>query len=177
MQLLEVLFFMTIAQATNSQMKKKSIYGLIVGLLVIIAGLFFWQVSYSEKLDFRTAYNKYIENGCENCFSFLEKIDRAKIPALEKETGIGVVSFLVQAHISDGYYDLSEAQRQENTRIEKLALLFISKGADINYIPENSRGALFYAATSGNSNLVEFLLSNGADADIVNHVKGEKKLL
>jgi len=161
-----------IAQATN--MKKKPFYSLAIGILLIFSGFLYWQNSYSSKIDFRTAYNEYIENGCESCLSFFEQIGKEKIPDLEKELAIGVVSFMVQAHISDGYYDLSREQKEENARIEKLALLFLEKGADINYVPQNSRGALFYAVTSGNSNLVKFLLENGADAGIENHTKGKK---
>jgi len=148
----------------------------VVSILLVFSALYaYWQYSYRSQLDWETAYNDYIVSGCNVCFSFLdEKFNEENVPALEKEVGIGVIAFMVQAHISDGYYDLSEEQKKENERIEKLAKLFLSKGANINYIPENSRGALFYAARSGNSNLVEFLLDHGADVNAANYAMGKK---
>lgn len=150
-------------------MKRIFTYSAIIGAISCLTFLYWQHRNYSD-LNFETAYVLYTENGCKPCWDFLENIPPDDIPSLEKEIRIGLISFLTQAHIADGYYDLSNAQKEENSRIEKLAQLFISKGADINYIPENSYGALVDAMTSGNSNLFAFLIDQGADVNVVNYI-------
>ena len=47
----------------------------------------------------------------------------------------------------------------------------ISKGADVNQEDSNGHTPLFYAANSGNTQIVELLLCTGADIDHLNGVK------
>lgn len=154
-------------------MKKTLNYRRIVAVLIFFPVLFYGQQCYSNKLDFRTAYAFYTDNGCKPCWNVLEKTSPNDIPILEEQLVIGLISFLTQAHVSDGYYDLSDAQKNENARIEKLAKLFLDKGADINYIPDNSSGALLASVLSGNSNRFAFLVNNGADVNVINYIRGK----
>lgn len=154
-------------------MKKKSFYTSILSVLAFCATMLYSPHSYSYTLEFDTSYALYIENGCKPCWDYLVQVSPNDVPLLEEQIKVGMARFLTQSHASDGYNNLSKEQKEENSRIEKLTRLFLDKGIDINYVHDNSFGALLAAVTKGDSNLFAFLVKHGADVNVINYIYGK----
>lgn len=142
-------------------------------IAIILAVYAYWQFGYVNQLDWRTAYKDYTGWECSPCWDFFEKLDQKGLDDLQQDSVIGALRFIAQAHLSDGYRELSESQLKENDRARKLLTLMINKGVDPNFVPENSIGVLFSAVTSADVTLVEFLLEKGADPKVTNYVRGQ----
>ncbi len=160
----------------------KKIFYIFPLIMVVIIGLFYyqWSQEYKKNLDWFTAYNDYLSSGCEVCFEYFENIDPEKIPALESEFSSAIIQQVAQAHTFYTDETTSQQQREENKRVEKLILLFIKKGANINYFRKDKSGqgytTLYATAQEGNPRLVKFLLEHGADPSIADTIQGRNML-
>ncbi|MBN4081994.1 ankyrin repeat domain-containing protein [Beggiatoa alba] len=137
---------------------------LIMALMaLLVAGGREWK-QHVDSLDVPTAYSYYLMFGWDVHFNYLKNIDNDDIPALEEGLH-GLIIYINQAYESEGYGTITKDQEEENARIIKLALLFLEKGADINYThPTKSYNTPLNSAISKASpSLVQFLLDHGAD--------------
>ena len=157
--------------------KKKVVLSVSAFLVISVLAVGFnaWK-QYTDSLDLPIAYSDYISYGWSVPFNYLKNIDSHSIPQLEDQFD-GIITHVVQAYSSEGYGTLTKDQEEENVRIIKLALLFLEKGANINYThPTKSYNtALNYAILKASPSLVKFLLDHGADPSVRDRMGGHEK--
>lgn len=156
-------------------MKRLLLWYLAVMVAFLLIAYFLWWRDYVARMDWATAYSDYVSSDCQVCLDYFQEFREDKIGLLELELELdGVVMALSSAHHSSGYAQLTDREISENERVQKLILLFLDKGADINYVNDAkpSYSALYAAVVSADSSLVSFLLEQGADAAIPDTIPG-----